>query len=205
MLKTYLPLLFAFVALAMLASCTPKAAPLMGDDGTDWAARAEEYRQNPAALRDFVERCDETQEQYASLRRDYDTNSRQSADLNQRLTTAQAELQQTRDQLAQAQIRQPTEMITDGGQTTGVVFSVQIGAYEQQTVDPNLATGDALDLNNQNGLQKVVVSKFRTYANAVQLRDRLRRMGVKDAFIVASNNGNRIEVPEALRLTGQKQ
>jgi hypothetical protein len=50
----------------------------------------------------------------------------------------------------------------------------------------------------------VVVSQFRTYSNAAALRDRLKQMGVKDAFVVARNNGERIPVPEALRLTGQQ-
>ncbi|MEL7160054.1 MAG: hypothetical protein AAFN92_04795, partial [Bacteroidota bacterium] len=66
----------------------------------------------------------------------------------------------------------------------------------------NLATGNALDLQQQDGLQKFVVSQFRTYANATVLRDRLKQMGVTDAFIIARNNGERIPVPEALRMTG---
>ncbi len=94
-------------------------------------------------------------------------------------------------------------MDTDRNTVAGVIFQVQLGAFAQNTVDPSMATDNALELQEQNGLQKFVVSQFRTYANAVQLRDRLRQMGVKDAFVVARNNGTRIDVQEAIRLAGQ--
>ena len=203
--------LFALAAIFLTVGCSPKVAPVVGDDGTDWNARAEEYRNNPAALRDFVERCEANEAQIATLRRqvtDYQNQqgSTQGAiDAAQNSAAqAQAEITQLRQQLAAAQASRNDEVITDQQTVSGVIFQVQLGAYAQNKVDPNLATGDALDLTDQNGLQKVVVSQFRTYANAAALRDRLKVMGVKDAFVVAKNNGQRIDVQEALRITGQR-
>ena len=92
---------------------------------------------------------------------------------------------------------------TDKAVVQGVVFQVQLGAYKENVIDPNMATENALELQDQGGLQKVVVSQFRTYSNAAFLRDRLKQMGVRDAFVVAKNNGQRITIPEALRATGQ--
>jgi isoleucyl-tRNA synthetase len=203
---------FSFVLL-FLASCSPKVAPVMGDDGTDWNARAESYRDNPAALRDFVEDCERTQAELTQARQQLDAARGQSSEMESQITTAQAsaeqayqEIQRLRDQLAAAEeaASRPDEVITDQPRVEGVIFQVQLGAYAENRVDPNLATGDALDLTDQEGMQKVVVSQFRTYSNAAALRDRLKQMGVKDAFVVARNNGERIPVPEALRLTGQQ-
>jgi hypothetical protein len=184
----------------------------MGDDGTDWNARAEAYRDNPAALRDLVEDCERTQAELAQARQQLDDARDQSTEMEGQITTAQAsaeqayqELQRLRDELADARqaAARSDEVITDQPRVEGVIFQVQLGAYAENRVDPDLATGDALDLTDQEGMQKVVVSQFRTYSNAAALRDRLKQMGVRDAFVVARNNGERIPVPEALRLTGQ--
>ncbi|THH37864.1 coiled-coil domain-containing protein [Neolewinella litorea] len=202
-------LLFSAV---LLVGCSPKVAPVIGEDGTDWNARAAEYRENPAALRDFVEDCERSQSELTGMRQQLTSYESEAGDLQNQLSTAEAsaeqayqEIQQLRQQISTLEANQrPDEVITDQPQVKGVIFQVQLGAYAQNRVDPDMATGDALDLTDQNGLQKVVVSRFRTYQNAANLRDRLKQMGVKDAFVVAMNDGQRIEVQEAIRLSGQQ-
>ena len=203
------------LTLLFLVSCSPKVAPVVGEDGTDWNARAAEYRENPAALRDLVEDYERNQEQLTSLQQQQSDFQTQRDQLQQQLATAETsseqanqQIQTLRQQIADLEARQrPDEMITDqpAAQIQGVVFQVQLGAYaeDRNKVQSDLATGDALDLTDQNGMQKVVVSRFRTYQNAANLRDRLKKMGVKDAFVVAMNDGQRIDVQEALRLADQ--
>ena len=128
--------------------------------------------------------------------------------LRNNLSSAQMENDQLRQHLAQAQSAAATatqDRLDTDQQTVvaGVIFQVQLGAFAQNTVNSDLSTGNALELQEQNGVQKVVVSQFRTYASAAKLRDRLKQMGVKGAFVVAKNDGVRISVPEALRMTGQ--
>ncbi len=208
----FLPLLL----LLLLAACSPKIAPVVGEDGTDYSARAAEYRENPAALRDFVEDCERSQSEMTTLRQQLSSYESQQGEVQNQLATAEEsaqqayqEIQSLRDQVASLEANQQPvqEMITDEpvAQVQGVIFQVQLGAYaqEQNKVQGDLATGDALDLTDQNGMQKVVVSRFRTYQNAANLRDRLQKMGVTGAFVVAMNDGQRIDVQEALRLSGQ--
>ena len=208
--RLFLPVL----TLLFLASCSPKVAPVVGEDGTDWNARAAEYRDNPAALRDFVEDCERNEQQLASLQQEQRDFQTQRDELQQQLATAETsseqayqEIQTLRQQVQNLESRRSDEMITDqpAMQVKGVIFQVQLGAYaqEQNKVEADMATGDALDLTDQNGMQKVVVSRFRTYQNAANLRDRLQKMGVKGAFVVAMNDGQRIDVQEAIRLAGQ--
>lgn len=188
----------------------------MGEDGTDYSARAAEYRENPGALRDFVEGCERAQNDMTTLRQQLASYESQQSEAQDQLATAEAsaqqayqEIQTLRQQVTtlEANQRPAEEMITDqpAVQVKGVVFQVQLGAYakDQNKVQSDMATGDALDLTDQNGMQKVVVSRFRTYQNAANLRDRLQKMGVTGAFVVALNDGQRIDVQEAIRLSGQ--
>ncbi|WP_116126284.1 hypothetical protein [Lewinella sp. IMCC34183] len=203
---------YLLLTVLLAVGCSPKVAPVIGEDGTDWNARAAEYRENPSALRDFVADCERSQTELASLRQQVGSYESEAGELQNQVTTAEAsaeqayqEIQQLRQQVATLEANQrPDEVITDQPKVQGVIFQVQLGAYAQNRVDADMATGDALDLTDQNGMQKVVVSRFRTYQNAANLRDRLKQMGVRDAFVVAMNNGQRIEIQEALRLTGQQ-
>lgn len=206
----------SFAMMLAVSSCAKKTtAAAMGDDGRDWAAMAASYKQNPDALRQLVENCEATEAQLTTARQQLNDYRAQSGAASQdvtalrtNLTNAQMENDQLRQQLADANARAAnaaSDRLDTDQQTVvaGVIFQVQLGAYAQNTVNGDLSTGDALELQEQDGVQKVVVSQFRTYANAAALRDRLKVMGVKDAFVVAKNNGVRITVPEALRLTGQ--
>lgn len=205
--------LLAALVLLMTASCTKKAANATAPGGTDWAARAAAYKKNPDALRQLVEDCETTEKQLMTSRQQLDQYRSQSGSADAALTAAQnqaaaaqSEIVELRRQLAAAQAAVPAtndRLDTDMQTVQGVIFQVQLGAFAQNQLDPSVATGDALELDNQNGLQKFVVSQFRTYTNAETLKNRLVKMGVKDAFIIAKNNGIRISVPEALRMTGQ--
>ncbi len=213
-------LLLSFILLLTMSSCAKKttsAATADGSGARDWAALATNYKKNPDALRQFVENCESTEDQLATARQQLLQYRSQNGAADQEVKTAQANLaaaqtesEQLRQQLAmaqqalsQAQQNKQDQVDTDQAMVAGIIFQVQLGAYAKNTVDPALSTGNALELQDQNGLQKVVVSQFRTYANAAKLRDRLKQMGVKDAFVVAKNNGTRISVPEALQITGQ--
>lgn len=206
-----LGLAFAFTA------CTPKASATMGanDDDVDWSAKARAYKKDPASLKAFTEACEANEQEVLRLRTQVNRlESNQSANSNQYANT-RAEMEALRSQLNEAQqqltvaqnaLANRDEVITDQNIANGIIFRVQLGAFAQPTnqLNNDMATGDALELNDQNGLQKVVVSQFRTYENARILRDRLRQMGVNGAFVVALNNGERIEVQEALQLSGQE-
>lgn len=217
MQKYLLPVL-ASLLLCFTTSCSPKTTTA-ASGGTDYAALAATYKKNPAALRQLIEDCEVTEKQLATTQQQLNQYRSQSGsteqDLNalrNNLASEQQANDQLRQQLAQAQAanaNRPSSGPNDRLDTdenmivSGVIFQVQLGAFAKNTVNTNLSTGNALELQEQNGLQKFVVSQFRTYASAAKLRDRLKQMGVKDAFVVAKQDGIRIGVPDALRITGQ--
>lgn len=200
----------------MLAAtgCSPKTTAAAAG-GTDYAALAASYKKNPEALRQMVESCEANEAALVAARQEISRMQSESSmtdkdvkALRTNLSNAQMENDQLRQQLAQAQAaaaNASSDRLDTDQQAivAGVIFQVQLGAYAQNTVNDDLSTGNALELQEQNGVQKVVVSQFRTYASAAKLRDRLKQMGVNGAFVVAKNNGVRITVPEALKITGQ--
>lgn len=210
-----LSLLTLLCGLFVFSGCSPKTtAAATADGGIDYAALAASYKKNPAALQTYMEDCEASQAALTTARQDIASMRSQTGSANQdmnalrnNLTNAQMENDQLRSQITQLQAAATAnnDRLDTDQQTVvaGVIFQVQLGAFAQNTVNPDMSTGNALELQEQNGVQKVVVSQFRTYTNAAQLRDRLKQMGVKDAFVVAKNNGVRITVPEALKLTGQ--
>lgn len=211
----------ALTLLCLATSCSPKTtgAATAAAGGTDYAALAATYKKNPEALRQLIEDCEVTEKQLVTTQQQLNQYRTQSGTVDQDLAALRNNLaneqranDQLRQQLAQAQAAStnrpgsgPNDRLdTDENMiVSGVIFQVQLGAFAKNTVNSDLSTGNALELQEQNGLQKFVVSQFRTYASAAKLRDRLKQMGVKDAFVVAKQDGNRIGVPDALRITGQ--
>ncbi|MEM7575822.1 MAG: SPOR domain-containing protein [Bacteroidota bacterium] len=188
-----------------------------GEASADWKSQAREYVRNPDALRNLVETSEANEQRANQLDREVNGLRTSSATAASNLQQAQSDLANLRTQLTNAEQRataaeaalaianQPNEMDTDAV-VDGIIFQVQLGAFAQpdNQMDQELQTGDGLELQDQNGLQKVVVSQFRSYDSARRLRDRLRQMGVSDAFVVAKRDGVRINIQEALEATGQQ-
>ncbi|MCW3102056.1 MAG: WD40-like beta Propeller containing protein [Bacteroidetes bacterium] len=88
---------------------------------------------------------------------------------------------------------------------TGIVFKVQIGAFKDEV--PLEIANQFLKIANRgiknykdaNGLTIYTVGNFKTYDAALSLKNEIIAI-VKDAFIVAYNNGNKISVEEAKTL-----
>lgn len=88
---------------------------------------------------------------------------------------------------------------------TGIVFKVQIGAFRDEV--PLEIANQFLKIANKgiknykdaNGLTIYTFGSFRTYDEALRAKSEIIAI-VKDAFIVAYNNGNKISVEEAKTL-----
>jgi hypothetical protein len=93
---------------------------------------------------------------------------------------------------------------------SAINFKVQIGAFKEQ-VPVNkvnqflaLASNHGLDQErDENGSNVYSVGKFKTYDEAIKMRDVLINEGVKDAFVVAFNGKVKISVNEAKNILNQ--
>lgn len=90
---------------------------------------------------------------------------------------------------------------------TGIQYKIQIGAYK----NPDKATLNKFsDLGrvvatpvDDTGLQKYVIESYSNYSTALGYLKKVHDRGIKDAFIIAFQNGKQITVEEAKKLEGQ--
>ncbi len=80
----------------------------------------------------------------------------------------------------------------------GLVFKVQIGAYEKRELPTELTKSVNLDTEEKNNLQRIIVGQFRNYEKAKSLKKQLRAMGVNDAFVVPYIDDERKQLDEVL-------
>ena len=89
----------------------------------------------------------------------------------------------------------------------GVVFEVQLGAYKNdipveivnQLLD--VVTGNSLDhYKSDDGLTIYTSGKFKDFKSASDYKDYIIEKGIKDAFVIAFQNGQKISTSKAIEL-----
>jgi hypothetical protein len=81
---------------------------------------------------------------------------------------------------------------------TGVFFEVQIGAFQHFDLS---SYGEALmkfRVETKDELHKYTLGKFRKLDMAEAFRKDMERLGIKDAFVVAKINGERVSIRQAI-------
>ena len=92
---------------------------------------------------------------------------------------------------ALASAKRPTEK--------GVVFKVQIGAFERKDLSKFLENSDSFFGEvGEDGLMRYTLGIFRDYPEADNFKKYMREMGVSDAWIVSYNDGVRVPLKEVL-------
>lgn len=211
---------YLLLTLSLLFLAAPLAAQteLSKEEIKTWKERAKEYRRNLPALKNLVEERDAYENQVTSLQQQVNDMTAQLAMkdrqitafeeqqslLNQRVLEAENAVAQPTTPTTVAQPSAPTYTSSSSPRISGTVFRVQIGAFKVKQVDADLATGNNMVLSQTaDGMQKVIVGEFRTYDSARRLRDTMRQIGVKGAFVVATQDGQPIDVKTAVQYTGE--
>jgi N-acetylmuramoyl-L-alanine amidase len=87
---------------------------------------------------------------------------------------------------------------------TGVVYRIQLRTSAEKISTSDTYFKGRKDIREyyQDGMYKYTAGNTATFGEAVALQQQLRASGFKDAFVVAFNNGKRISVEEARKLSG---
>ena len=92
----------------------------------------------------------------------------------------------------------------------GVVYKIQIGAYSKTPPDwvqrlyKKLAIIRRIDqYTDEKGVTVYTVGELKSYNDALQMQSQVRTEGVKDAFIAAYQDGQRISVQEARKISDE--
>ncbi len=150
--------------------------------------------------------------QYKALLEERDGLKTELTDLNSKVVSLEADLnaKNTDNEKLLAQLKSAEQKLVEeqksnvtkgGGRVgaNGVVFKVQIGAFRNKDLtkyfenNPNFS-GDV----DADGTKKYSLGYFGDYWEADTFKKYLREMGVKDAWLVAYKNGQRVEMKDVL-------
>lgn len=117
----------------------------------------------------------------------------ENATLRGELTTMTQNYKKT--QQAYASIK---SQVQQGITKTGLVYRLQIGAFVLHEVQTDaIVDNEEFGAERADGFNKYVIASCRTYEEAQKFRDELRKIGVKDAWIVPYLDGVRVTMQEA--------
>ncbi len=171
-----------------------------------WKKIAKTYKRNPERLKVLSEEHAYYKQQSTQLQNEMEQMEAENIRLSRENSALQMEVSDLRTQVEDLEVAlrerantppPPPEIDTDAV-VMGVVFRVQIGAYSKRQISGALDTSENLELEESEAVQKVVVGQFREYEPAKELRDQLREMGVKDAWVVSYRDGIRVPIEEVL-------
>ncbi|MDX1905560.1 MAG: SPOR domain-containing protein [Bacteroidia bacterium] len=181
-------------------------AQLTQEEEKFWKEKAKMYVKNPRSLAAEFENYQDQIQELKNMNKDLSTKlaAAQNSDLVDSLRWAliQAEgeiksIKAQKDKLERAYKSQKTA--GDQGIKTGLVYRVQIGAYVLHQMNNAPKSGDDFVEEKADGFNKYVIGGFRTVEEANGFRDELRKMGMKDAWVVPYIDGVRVSQEEATR------
>lgn len=194
--------IIVFFCLALIAVSTQSFAQLSKKEKKEWKKKAKEYAKNPANLKQFTDDKQTADNTVVSLNQKVSQLQSSVSEKDSKIASLEDQLSALRGQLtaANAELTALKENpSTSMDFSKGVVFKVQIGAFKNKNLakyfenNPNFG-GEAKD----NEPQKLTIGIFRDYWEADTFKKYMREMGVKDAWIVPYQDGQRVEIKDVL-------
>ena len=163
-----------------------------------------QYKKDLAGFKKFIEDKDAAEAQIpkleAEVNRLNDKQRQQADEIDDLRATNSFMEQQLKDLQAGADNSGGTPG-PNGIPNTGVAFTVQIGAYTKISGVTGGNSGNFV-AEGDGAVTKYMIGIFDNYDEAKEMRDSLRQMGAKDAFVVAYKDGNRVPVTEVANSAG---
>ncbi len=91
--------------------------------------------------------------------------------------------------------------ITNITELNGLLYTIQIGAYKNPVESSDLLNLDPIYKEQTAlGFTRYTTGNYSDYIKALSEKDRIIKLGIKDAFVVAYYNGKRISISEAAKI-----
>ena len=185
------------------------SAQLSKEEKKEWKTKYKAYKKDLEGFKDLVEENGALKSQLSTAKRQLTTLQSQMGDKDARIAELEDEATRMRIQVAAAKDAELQAKKTSGPSlpsmaskspmdTNGIVFKVQIGAFEKKDMSMFFDNNPMFSGQDENGLQKISVGFFRDYWEADTLKKYLREMGVKDAWIVPFKDGKRVPIKDVL-------
>lgn len=125
--------------------------------------------------------------QFKNMKRQFDS-------IQNVLNTNNAKISQLEVQLIQAQTAAANNKSIGA---KGYYYRVQLGAYKFYDIKSKNASDDSFNAESTPEMDKMTVGLFYTLAEADQFKEDIRKMGIKDAYVVPFKDGKRVTHKEA--------
>lgn len=194
--------IIVFFCLALIVASTQSFAQLSKKEKKEWKKKAKEYAKNPSNLKQLTEDKQTADNTVSTLNQKVSQLQSSVSEKDSKIAELEDQLSQAKGQLtaANAELTALKENPTNSMDfSKGVVFKVQIGAFKNKNLakyfenNPNFG-GEAKDSEPQ----KLTIGVFRDYWEADTFKKYMREMGVKDAWIVPYQDGQRVEIKDVL-------
>lgn len=179
-------------------------AQLSKEEKKEWKAKYKAYKKDLEGFKNLVEENSELKSQLSSAKAQVSSVQSRMADKDAEIADLQTQLRAMQSEVASAKsaARAAQEAAAKtpakGNWDQGVVFRVQIGAFEQTDMAAYGDTSEDMKVDKNEDMQKVVLGNFRDYWQADKFKKHLREMGVKDAWIVPYKDGQRVPIKDVL-------
>ena len=84
--------------------------------------------------------------------------------------------------------------------TNGVFYEVQIGSFKDFNLDQYQEELAAIRQEKHDGKTKLLLGRFRSFKKALLFENDMKRLGLKDAFIVGRIDGTIVDYQEAIEI-----
>jgi len=192
-----LSLLIGFSALAQLSK----------EEKKEWKTKYKAYKKDLEGFKELVEenstlksQLSTAKRQLSNLQSEMGDKDAKIAEMQDQVTRAKAQVAAARDAEMAARNSQPAKPSNDYSpmSTEGVVFKVQIGAFEKKDMSKFFDNNPMFSGQDEDGMQKITIGFFRDYWEADTFKKYVREMGVKDAWIVPFKDGKRVPIKDVL-------
>jgi phosphoglycolate phosphatase-like HAD superfamily hydrolase len=195
-LKNYL-FIGLFCAATMLLT-TQACAPVSKAEKKNW--KKERRKLTPEQLKSLVEEKENLESKLDSLREENAQLQSRISEQEQQMASLHTEFKEVSEKLKSREIE--LGIINEKGERwdNGVVFKVQIGAFSEYDFSQMVGSSPNMDVEENKGLKQYVVGNFRDYEEADTFKKHLRKVGVKNAWIVPYKDGRRVPLQEVLEV-----
>ncbi|WKN45172.1 Ezrin/radixin/moesin family protein [Tunicatimonas pelagia] len=157
------------------------------------------FREQQDKTKELAAKASELESELTSAKNELSQKDAEVKQVKDQVRRLQDELQQAKAEANAAQENVPVVATNgDAEYNQGLVFRVQIGAYQNQDLSNYDTSENFTEETAGNGVQQYTLGNFRDYWEADKFKKYLRAMGVKDAWIVPYRDGGRVPIKDVL-------
>ena len=160
-------------------------------DAADFKAQQDEQKE-------LMSKASELESELSSVKGELSQKDGQVKQLEEKVRKLEKDLTEAKAMPTEQAQNVPMSNTEDGQYDQGLVFRVQIGAYQNRSLAEFDTSENFTEENGPDNMQMYTLGNFRDYWEADKFKKYLRAMGVKDAWIVPYEDGQRRPIKEVL-------